>query len=235
LIAQLLIEHGANPDIFNKKDERPIDVALNNGNQSLAALLMRHSHPEIPLQDGSTLFETAIDKFKRNDHSCIRALMDNPRFNVRESIEQATMSGNFEVASFMRQYQAQKELTQTRGQKRKSGSQENSAAKRRKLAEEEEEEEEVCFCCQEPINDTDNPGTQIFQCSHYLHEGCWQGLKSNGYATCQICQASLKEPIAMPTTGKTVAQQEQEERDAMLASLLAADIIDPDELNFFQS
>jgi hypothetical protein len=147
------------------------------------------------------------------------------------------MSGNFEVASFMQQLEAQRKLAQTRGQKRKSGYQENPAAKRKKLEEEKLEEEEICLCCQGPIDNTDNPGIQIFQCSHYLHEGCSQELKSNGYSQCPICQAHLPQETKNGTTEvlrqKTTAQLEQQEKDRMLASLLAAGVLRPEELAFF--
>ncbi len=226
LTAQFLIEHGANPDIFDNREKRPIDVALHTGNESLAALLMQYSHPEIPLQNGSTFFETAIDRFEKKDDSLFRALMKNPEFDVTNGMKLAQMSGNFMAASFMRQLEAQRTLAQTRGQKRKSGYQEeNPAAKRQKL------EEEVCFCCQEKISCASST-TVAFTCSHQVHQDCLDSLLQTGYNQCQICQASLKKQSAMPTNGKTVAQQEQEEKDAMIANLLAAGAIGPDDLPF---
>lgn len=228
LTAQFLIEHGAKPDIFDDEEKRPIDVALNIDNQPLAAFLMQYSDPEIPLQNGSTFFETAIDRFeKTNDDSFLSALMENPKFDVTNGIELANMSGNFMAASFMRQLEGQKKLVQTRGQKRKYGYQENSAAKRKKLA----KEKEVCFCCQEKVSCASST-TVAFTCSHQVHQDCLDSLLQTGYNQCQICQANLKEPSTIKIGSITAAQKEQEEKDAMIASLLAAGVIGPDDLPF---
>lgn len=232
--AQQLLEHGCDPNLRDEFQDRAIDDAIFYNRPEILKLLFQYSNPNINLETGESLFEKALNYLNtENNSSCIRALMENKEFDTAVHIEKAIMSGNLQGAHIMQQWlnqQRQPDRITARLQLERQATQGNDApeAKRQCL--------EICPCCQEPMDDTDNPGTQIFQCSHYLHEGCWQGLESNGYTTCLICQAPLAQQAENGTTQvlrqKTAAELEQEENDAMIASLLAAGIINPADLQY---
>jgi hypothetical protein len=235
--AQLLVEHRANTDIVDNYGNRPVDIAAQRKKHGLTALFMQYSDPETPLSNGTSLFKSALTRLKYSDESdYLEALMKNHRFNKELYIQKAIESANFKAANFMKQWlnqQRQPNHALARAQlKRKADDPENQpAAKRQRIG--DTEESEICFSCQEPLCPIKNPGTFAFTCGHQVHANCLSDLVKFGYSKCQICQAALKDAKGLPAgPSRTAAELDQEAWDEMIANLLAAGVIDQNQLPY---